>query len=191
MKRTVLTVLIGITTDDNVIFAEIEKRENSEFSVCFEESHIFTNLSDDEKFEYIKNWLNEMDKDFLYDLCNNNNCAPNDLAEEMHNSSCYDFYDEFMDCSLYPEEISTDNNDYHFEAGGGGQLDIKKYDFAIYTNEKMVNDIYNAWKQYHLENIPENVFNNIVQQIDEFYKNNTDEEFIKDYIINNIEGEEV
>lgn len=186
MKRT---VLIGITTDDNVIFAEIKKREKSEFSVCFDESHIFTNLSDEEEVDYIENYLDDMEKDYLYDLCENYNCSPRELPEELANS-VYDFYDEFMDCSLYPKEISTDNNDYHFEAGGCGQLDIKKYDFAIYTNEKMVNDIYDAWKQYHLENIPENVFNNIVQQIDEFYKNNTDEGFIKDYIINSIESDE-
>ena len=81
--------LLGATRNREIVFGEIELRNRNgkiEFSASFDTVIPF--MYDEDYLRYrLENSLDEYDKSDLYDLCNEYDCSPSNLAEEMFYNS--------------------------------------------------------------------------------------------------------
>ena len=177
MKRK---FLLGATTDNELVFGEFEIRNwngRSEFSASFDTVTPF-NGEDYDLEEYYEGWVDGMDKEYLYDLCEQFDCSPSQLPKELADE-CYDVRDA-LDCSLYPEEIEVNGNSWYFESGSCGQHDTRN-EMEEIINEEAYNLLHELWDNYHLKEIDEEVVDKVNNLIDTFSKFD-EEAWIIDYI---------
>lgn len=144
--------LLGATKNKELVFGEFEittRNGFQEFSASFEAVIPFDgdNFDLEEYYEY---WIEDLDKECLYDLCERNWCAPQELANALADN-CVDVRDA-IDCSLYPEVIEVDGVHYYFESSSGGQYDTRK-DMEFYTNKEAYDLLIELWDKYHLKEI--------------------------------------
>ena len=106
--------LLGATVDNELVFGEFEitnRNGYSEFTASFDTVRPF-NGEDYDLEEYYEGWIDGMDKEYLYDLCERFDCKPSELPKELADE-CYDIRDA-IDCSLYPEEIEVNGESWYF-----------------------------------------------------------------------------
>lgn len=135
--------------------------------------------------EYYEDYLENLDKEYKYDLCERFDCKPSELAGNLA-AECYDVRDA-LDCSFYPECYEIDGESWYFESVGGGQYDSRKNGMETYTNQSIYNKLHELWDAYHLKKVD----NGIIAQVENLAKMCEDiqeheEEWIKDYIRENM-----
>lgn len=146
--------LLGATQNKELVFGELEitTRNNfQEFSASFDVVIPFDG-DDFDLEEYYEDWIEDLDKECLYDLCERNWCAPQELANALA-KNCVDVRDA-IDCSLYPEVVEVDGVDYYFESSCCGQHDTRE-DMECYTNKEAYDLVIELWDKYHLKEIDE------------------------------------
>lgn len=177
--------LMGSTKNKELVFAEFEVRNWNgypEFTACFNSVRPF-NENDVDIEGYIEESLYSYDKSTLYEMCENYDCSPSELAERMVQE--IDSVADVIDCSLYSEFYPIDGNDYYFESCSGGQYDSRD-DMEIYTNKRVYDAIHKLWDKYHLKQVDSAVELEVIELKNELAK--IDEEkwivdYIKEYII--------
>lgn len=188
--------LLGATIDREIVFAEFSTKHPSywskekghytdetvrEFSASFDCVRPFEG-SDYDLEEYYENWMDGMDKESLYDLCERYWCSPQDLPGKLADQCC-DVRDA-LDCSLYPEIIDVDGTDWYFESSSCGQHDTREDGMDEYVNEEAYNLLHELWDKYHLKPIDEEGIKQM-RRVVELLTNIDEEEWIADYIRRN------
>ena len=177
MRRKFLLVA---TVDHEIVFGELEIREmhgKPVFSASFDTVRPFSE-SDFDMEEYWENWLEDIDKDWKYDACERYNCKPSELASELA-YECNDIRDA-MDCSLYPETVEVNGNDWYFESGSCGQYDSRG-DMEVYTNKEAYDLLHDLWDEYHLKEIGDDVKRK-VECVEKLLMEIDEKEWIRNYI---------
>lgn len=178
-------VLLGATKDKELVFGEfgITKRNGyPEFTASFDTVRPF-NSEDFDLERYYEDWIDGVDKEYLYDLCERFDCAPSALPENLA-GECYDVRDA-LDCSLYPEMIEVDGENWCFESGSCGQHDTRD-EMEEIINPAAYNQLHELWDKFHLCKVGEDT----VEQVNKLSKelSSVDEEaWIIDYIERNLE----
>jgi len=212
MKELKKEIFLGITNEGEVAFANIEfrhpvfyengrkniKENKIEFTVSFNTSNIFnkTEYINSGKYEQdIIDFVDDLSKEEKYNLCENFNCTPENLADEyfqmIEQSGGLGY---FLDNSSFPEEYTVNNNDYIFVSSAAGQIDLRETGMKINLDEDLYNKINNYWDKYHLKEIPENEAQSLINSIEKSINggkvidlNNSQklEDFIEKYIETN------
>lgn len=147
--------LLGATKNKDILFAEFETTTRNgykEFSVSFIEVIPF-NGDDFDLEEYYEDWIDSFDKADLYDLCERNWCAPQELPKVLA-EDCVDVRDA-MDCGLYPEVVEVEGVHYYFESSRCGQYDSREKGMDRYVNKEAYDLLHELWDEYHLKEIDE------------------------------------
>lgn len=188
--------LLGATVDREIVFGEFELKHPSywskekgnwtdkdvlEFSASFDTVRPF-NGSDYDLEEYFEGWMDGLDKEYLYDLCERHWCSPQDLPSKLADE-CYDVRDA-LDCSLYSKEMCIDDEHWYFESGSCGQHDTRKDGMDDYTNKEAYDLLHELWDAYHLKKVDNEVVDK-VNKIVNMLKEVDEEEWIEDYIRRN------
>lgn len=172
--------LLGATIDKEIVFGEFEithRNGYAEFTASFDTVRPFVKDSYD-LVEYFEDYIDELDKGCLYDLCERFNCRPSELPQELADE-CYDIRDA-IDCSLYPEIIEVDGVEYCFESGSCGQHDTRE-EMEVYTNKAAYDLLHKLWDEHHLHKVDESVIAE-VEALDETLSTINEEEWIANYI---------
>jgi hypothetical protein len=180
-------VLLGATKDGEIVFGEFEitnRNKYPEFTASFDTVRPFTADDLEDAEDYYESLLDDCYDDAAkYKLCEQYDCSPSELAENMANENGSDPMN-IRDCSLYPEIIDVDGTDYYFESGSCGQHDTRNEMYA-YTDKDAYDSLHELWDKYHLKNIadaPEVVesFAKIISSLSDI----DETEWIADYIRN-------
>ena len=148
--------LLGATVDKELVFEEIEVRDwngHPEFSASFDTVRPI-NGNDYDLEEYFEGWLEDIDAQWKWDDCVKRDCSPNELAAELADE-CDDPRDA-LDCSLYPECVEVDGEDWYFESGSCGQYDTRDI-METYINKAAYDKLIALWDKYHLKEIDDTV----------------------------------
>ncbi len=178
-------VLLGATKKKELVFAKfgITKRNSyPEFTACFNTVLPFN--SDNFDIEsYYECWIDGQDKSYLYDLCEQYDCAPSALAENLA-GECYDVRD-VLDCSSYPAIIKVNGENWCFESMSGGQHDTRD-EMEEIINPAAYNELHELWDKFHLCKVGEDTVKQVEKLIEAF--SNVDEKtWIVDYIERHME----
>lgn len=185
MKRK---VLLGVNTDKEIVFGEMEithRNEYPEFTASFNIVRPFNgdevNLED-----YFEGYADErqVGAEYVLEQYRNHNCSPQELPRELAEE--YDDVRDVIDCSLFSEEyeIRNENGDiehWYFESGSCGQHDTRKEGMEKYVDKKAYDELHELWDKYHLKEVDEE---KITKQMDDIENRlNVDwEDWITDYI---------
>jgi hypothetical protein len=188
MKKEI-DVLLG-RTDNEIIFGNFtitDRNGYNEFTASFDTVAPFENEESNgvEYFEeLLESCYNDEDK---YRLCEQYDCSPSQLAEEMASDEGIDTIADEKDCSLFDSRIYVNGIEYAFESSSCGQHDIMEDEEMVeFTKKELVLKMYEYWKQYHLKEVDGKVLADILetmQKLEEFDKYSTKaEEIIKNYV---------
>lgn len=191
--------IIGLTKNFEIVVANIRYDKTGsnlkkDVGVSFGLSEIKSADATIRDANYMKNYyegiLDEYSSDGIIALCNEYDCPPYQLVEKIVESIDDKFDEELMDlldCSLYPEIINVDGEDYIFVASSCGQYDTREGDEMIeIVDQALYDDIHDFWDNYHLQNIDDNIeaielYESIVARMDELDDEETIAGFVRKY----------
>lgn len=187
-------VLLGATKDKELVFAnfEVTKRNGyPEFTASFDCVRPFRESEVDYK-AYCEEYLDTMDAAEKLYLLEKYDCRPSELSDCLMND--LDFlridlgYDvmAIIDCSLYPEIMFIDGEDWYFESSACGQHDTRDH-MEIYTNKLLYDQVHELWDKYHLREVGEDIIEAVEElkrRFDEIDEEQWIEDYIREYIIN-------
>lgn len=115
--------IIGFTKDNEIIVADVSfKRIGSNkepyFSVSFDLSKIAKADDTIRDYDYMYNYFEDIrhsyDPESILNWCDEYDCPPSELADKMTEEAIndYEIAMETLDCSLYPEIMDFDGEDY-------------------------------------------------------------------------------
>lgn len=163
-------ILLGLTTDGEVVFANVENRDGM-FSASFSMVEPFE-WNNEEAYRRAESMVEYIDDHTKLDLLESYNCRPSDLVDEI--ASRWDI-DELVDISLYPDYIYKNGKEIYFESGSCGQVDVTRYDYEFKIDEKLFSMIVGTWREFHLKQIDEASWSRL-QFLLETYENIIDDE---------------
>ena len=172
-------ILVGATFDNELVFADINIRENRTFSVSF--SLVTPTIIDTSYlYERFTSLMDSLSKEDLYDLCVQYNVAPSNLIDEMF---AYISVEEVLDISTFPEEVEINNDIWMFESVGVGQIETRNV-MSEYIDKDAYMRLMELWDNYHLQTIDDDTIQEVETIIEKL--NEVDQmEWIQDYIIEN------
>ncbi len=173
--------LLGATVNNELVFGEFEITNRNgypEFSASFNTVIPFK-AEDYDLEEYYEGWVDGMDKEYLYDLCEQYDCSPSELPKNLADN-CYDVRDA-LDCSLYPNEIYVDGESWCFESSSCGQHDTREDGMQHYVNEEAYNLLHTLWDNCHLQRVDDEVVKQVEKLVD-MLSSVDEEEWIINYI---------
>lgn len=156
--------LLGATKDNELVFGEFgvtTRNGYPEFTASFCTVRPFP-ASEVDAYSYYENLVEDggvYDDAQLYHFCKKWNCRPDELVDEMI-EHMGDSPADIRDCSLYPETIEIDDEEWFFESCGGGQHDTRK-EMDVYTDVACYNVLHLLWDDYHLKQVDENVIKTV------------------------------
>ena len=172
-------ILLGSTELNELVFANINVRENKTFSVSF--SLVTPTIIDNEYlFERFTNMIEDLPKEDLYDLCVQYNVAPSNLIDTMF---YYTTAEEILDLSLFPEEVEVNGDTWIFESSGVGQIETRNV-MSEYVDKDCCMRLMGLWQNYHLQTIDDDTVKEVETIVSELTKCDS-MEWIEDYIIEN------
>jgi hypothetical protein len=182
-------VLLGGTKEGTLVFADIHVggEHRNYFSVSFSEVRPVV-VTDEFLRERAEGYIDGMDKESLYDLCERFDCKPSDLVEELVREANYIGIESLVDISLYPESYSIDgyNDDVYFESWGCGQHDTREY--LIPIDPEFSEWLHSLWDTCHLQQLTEEEYGIYISRVIEEYLGTFDEsEWIEKWLIENEE----
>ena len=178
--------LLGATKDNELIFGEFgitERNGYPEFTASFDTVLPFAE-DDVDATEYYESLVDEMDKEWKYDMCERFDCSPSELPDRLQEANGSDPQD-IKDCSIYSEIIDVDGTDYYFESQSGGQHDTRD-EIGICVSQNCYDRLHDLWDKWHLKKVDETVISEVNKlKTDLINAVNMDEqEWIRDYIRN-------
>lgn len=182
-------VLLGGTEEGTLVFANIHvggEGCRDYFSVSFSEVRPF--LATDEFLrERAEDYIDGCNIESLYDMCQEFNCAPSDLVEELLGEANYIGIESLVDISLYPESYSIDGyeDEVYFESWGCGQHDTR--DRLIPIDPEFSEWLHSLWDTYHLQQLTEEEYGNIETKVEEYLDTIDEHEWIKEWLMENEE----
>lgn len=168
--------LLGATSNNELVFGKFGvtyRNGYAEFTASFNTVRPFNGENFDLK-QYYEDWMEGVDKECLYDLCERFNCSPLELAKE-----CIDVRDA-LDCSLYPECYTVNGDSWYFESVSCGQYDTRD-EMEEITNPEAYRLLHELWDNYHLTKVDYEVIFQ-VENLKALLDGVNEEEWIIDYI---------
>lgn len=182
-------ILLGVDKENCIVFAEVEIYQDRngkkyEFTMSCDAVHPFNGTMFDLN-DYMEGWVGSLDDRTKIELLERFDCKPSDLASELINDD--GDIRTWIDCSLYPDYITIDGDDWYFESYCCCQHDPRGSMKKI-INVKLFNKLFDFWDNYHLKEITDEQFEEVSKLIDALYDTYDDEqEWIADYIHKNID----
>lgn len=181
-------VLLGGTEEGTLVFADIHVggEHRNYFSVSFSEVRPF--LATDEFLrERAENYIDDVDKEFLDDLCERFDCKPSELADELVGEANSIGIELLVDISLYPESYSIEGygDEVYFESESCGQHDTREY--LIPIDPEFSEWLHSLWDNHHLKQLPEEEYGNIKDKVEEYLGTFDESEWIEKWLIENEE----
>ena len=171
-------ILLGATELNELVFADINIRENRTFSVSF--SLVTPTIIDTSYlYERFTSLIEDLPKEHLYDLCEQYNCAPSNLINEMF---YYTTPEEILDLSLFPEQIEVNGDEWVFESAGVGQIETRNV-MSEYIDKDAYMRLMELWDNYHLQTIDDDIVKEvetIIEKLNEVDQLQWIQDFIKD-----------
>lgn len=181
-------VLLGATKEGTLVFADIHVggEHRNYFSVSFSEVRPFLATNEFLR-ERAEDYLEGCDKESLYDMCEIFNCKPSDLVDELVGETNYMGIWSLVDISLYPESYLIDGyeDEVYFESYGCGQHDTREY--LIPIDPEFSEWLHSLWDSYHLQQLTEKEYGNISRVIEEYLGTIEENEWIKEWLMENEE----
>lgn len=180
--RKEVKVLLGATKNEELVFANVgynEVARNPYFAVSFEVVRPVV-ITESELEMRAESLLDCYDKEAKYDLCDNWDCKPSELLEEM---VCRLDVEELLDISLYPESFYVDNTEVYFESDSCGQCG--QYCEVVETycySKELIDFILSNWKEYHLQEIGEAKAKEIFDQLNDLAPYKDEEEWVSNWL---------
>ena len=169
-------ILLGATLDNEIVFANINIRENKTFSVSFS-LLAPTKIDNDYLLERFTSLMDSLSKEDLYDLCVQHNCPPSNLIDELF---YYSNVEDILDISTFPEEVEVNGDNFVFETVSCGQCETRNL-MSEYVDKDAYMRLITLWKAYHLQTIDDYIIKEVKTIIEKL--NEVDSmEFIQDYI---------
>lgn len=140
--------LLGVTTEDNLAYASISlDEENAAFTCSFQVCQPFKTETIDE--DYVADYLDGIDKDIKYDMCEKYDCSPSQLPAVFLGEETYE---QILDVASLPGSHIIDGVEWAFELISCGQVD----DITIetYTDKFAVKALFGLWRAFHLVALP-------------------------------------
>lgn len=190
-----IKVLLGVNRNQELVFGKFSlshprywsrKKGNYadesvlNFSASFDVVRPFNGDNYDLE-DYFEGYVECLDKESKYDMCEKFDCKPSELVKELADE-CLDVRD-VLDCSLYPKCFDIDGESWYFESVGGGQHDSRKDGMEIYTSKSIYDKLHELWDAYHLKKVDSDVIaqvENLAKMCEDIQE--YEEEWIKDYI---------
>ena len=158
--------IIGFTADNEIIVADVNfervgSNKEPHFSVCFDLSKIAKVDDTIRDYDYMYGYFEDLrysyDPESVLNWCDEYDCPPSELADKMTDEAINNdnIGMETLDCSLYPELIEVDGEDYIFISTSCGQHDTRD-EVEEFVDKKLYDDIHELWDNYHLKNIEDN-----------------------------------
>ena len=169
-------ILVGATLDNELVFADISIRENKTFSASF--SLVTpTKIDTSYLYERFTSLMEELSKSELYDLCEQYDCSPFKLIDEMF---YYTSVDEILDLSLFPEQVEINGDEWVFESSSCGQINTRSL-MSEYIDEDSYMRLMTIWQDFHLKQIDDDTIKEVEMIIEQL--NEVDQiEWIENYI---------
>ena len=185
MKRK---ILLGATEDGTIVFANVEIRErNGEFSASFDEVRP-VEVTDEYLRERVEGMLEIMDALSTLEMLEAYDCRPSELVDYYMRDRLQDCgVADILDISLYPESFSIEGHEdeIYFESESCGQHDTREY--LIPINKEFSEWLHSLWDTYHLKQLPEEVYDNIKDKVEEYLDTFDESEWIEKWLIENEE----
>lgn len=172
------SILLG-ATDNELVFANINVRENKTLSISF--GLVTPTIIDNEYlYERFASLMDSLSKEDLYDLCVQYNVAPSNLIDEMF---AYASVEDIIDISTFPEQVEINGDEWVFESSSCGQCETRNV-MSEYIDKDAYMRLMTLWDNYHLQTIDDDTIKEVETIIEKL--NEVDQmEFIQDYIIEN------
>ena len=149
-KENFRRILMGMTTDSEFVFANVERRDGI-FSASFDVVRPF--VWDDREAELrAESLVDSIDNEHKLSLLEEYDCRPSELVSEIIDRCDVS---DLVDISLYPEYIYKNGTEIYFESDSCGQVCVDRYDYEFKVDEKLFSMIVGTWREYHLKEIPE------------------------------------
>ena len=185
--------VIGFTKNNEIIVAELtfEKIGNNKelyLSICLDLSKIAKTKNTIKDYDYMYPFFEDVEDLYspenISDLCDEYECDSSELADLMTDEAIndYDVAMDTVDCSLYPEILDVDGEEYIFISSSCSQHDTRD-EVEEFVDEELYNDIHELWDNYHLKNIENNeetmdLYKSVLDRMSDI----DEEEVIVDYI---------
>lgn len=163
--------ILGATEAGELVFVEFRITHRNgypEFTASFNGVRPFTEEEAISPEEYFEMLVDDMGNDEKWDLCEQNDLRPSELAEWIMQNNGFEIQD-YIDCSLYPEIIDVDGVDYYFETAWCGQHDTRM-EMLFYVDNNLYNELHELWDNYHLKQVDDDVIQRIEKLQKEFEK---------------------
>lgn len=182
--------LLGINNDNEIVFGEFgitTRNGYNEFTASFNTVAPFE-VEESDGIEYMESLLEDCyDNAQKYELCEQFDCTPSELAERMAENEYISTNADEKDCSIYSNRIYVDGIEYAFESISCGQHDIRDEGIKEYTNKAAVETLLDLWDNYHLKKVDDNIVEKVAQLQTELELDCVEEEnkiagYIKKYL---------
>jgi hypothetical protein len=156
-------LLLGFTKSNEVVFANISN-ERGYFSVSFDTSYPMA-IGYEVAMERVEDLIEQMDSQWTLDKLNYYDCKPSELAYNLYKDT-YNVVEEFFDNSLYTESFDIEGVEetIYFLASGCGQHDTRGQ-MAWNVNTELYNYLHELWDEFHLEEIPQEKLEPLVEAV--------------------------
>lgn len=177
--------LLGSTIDNELVTCRIGLRDYCDKPNWLNISFAVYSIVPEHRLPEMLKWrLEDMDKDYLYDLCWEYRCAPQNLFNEILASGPIEDFIPLDTCagvdSVFVEYSRYKMKGYFFEGIEYGQTDTQDR-MERYVDEDVYNFILDIWRRCHMSHVDDETvkkINGIVNVLESF----DEEEWIIDLI---------
>lgn len=153
--------ILGATEAGELVFVEFgitHRNGHPEFTASFNGVRPFTEEEAISPEEYFESLAYDVSDARQFEL----------MREHVDNYGPIEIQD-YIDCSLYPEIVDVDGEDYYFESVWCGQHDTRM-EMLFYVDNNLYYELHELWDNYHLKQVDDDVIQRIEKLQKEFEK---------------------
>lgn len=162
-------VCLGVNHCEEVVFADFKHDLRRNYFVASFDMVYPTVVTDDYLLERAEDWIDNIDGEIRWELCERYDCKPSELANE-YLAECG--VSGVIDTSLFSESFQVDGveGDIYFESSSCGQSDPRLYGGmkTLFVSEDFFNTLMFLWDHYHLGEMDDIGIENYNKLMDEY-----------------------
>ena len=144
--------LLGATTDNEIVTCNIRLSDNIDGSKRFSASfNVYNLINENELPSLVNSQLGNYDKEVLYDLCDNYDCAPSALCDMIVQDENLDEWLGMSWC-INTYSVVANRDEWFFESICAGQYDTRN-DMCTIIDQEAYDLVHELWDNYHLKAI--------------------------------------
>lgn len=144
--------LLGATTDNEIVTCNIRLSDNPDGSKRFTASfNVYNIINGNELPSLVESHLDNYDKEVLYDLCDNYDCAPSALCDMIVQDENLDEWLGMSWC-INTYSVVANGDEWFFENICAGQHDTRN-DMSAIIDQEAYDLVHELWDNYHLKAI--------------------------------------